>query len=83
MQQQEPNKSSSSDRIVLKIIVLGASNVGKTSMMKRYVTDKVTGTRRATIGADFMTTRGKIEDSDIILQIWDTAGQERFHQGIQ
>lgn len=83
MKQQEPNESSSSDRIVLKIIVLGASNVGKTSMMKRYVTDKFTGTRRATIGADFMTKRVKIEDADIILQIWDTAGQERFHQGIQ
>jgi Ras-related protein Rab-7A len=73
---------SKADRIVLKIVVLGASNVGKTSLMKRYCTDKFSGTRRATIGADFMTKRMKIGDIDFILQIWDTAGQERFHQGI-
>jgi Ras-related protein Rab-7A len=83
MLQLSSSASSSSERIVLKIIVLGASNVGKTSMMKRYVTDKFTGNRRATIGADFMTKKVKIEDTEILLQIWDTAGQERFHQGIQ
>ena len=69
-------------RVVLKIIILGASNVGKTSRMKRYTTDKFSDTRRATVGADFMTKKIRIEDTDVILQIWDTAGQERFHQGI-
>jgi Ras-related protein Rab-7A len=33
------------------------------------------------VGADFMTKKIKIEDSDVLLQLWDTAGQERFHQG--
>jgi len=75
------SSSASADRIVLKIIVLGASNVGKTSMMKRYVTDIFSGTRRATVGADFMTKKVKIEDYDVMLQLWDTAGQEKFHQG--
>jgi len=58
------------DRIVLKIIILGQSNVGKTSMMKRYTTDKFSDTRKVTVGADFMTKKIKVNENDVILQIW-------------
>ncbi len=68
-------KNTSRDRELLKIIVLGAANVGKTSMMKRYTTDRFIADRRPTVGADFMTKKVKVEGTDVILQLWDTAGQ--------
>lgn len=71
---------SNSDKTNLKIIVLGAANVGKTSLMKRYCTLKFSSVRKATIGADFMTKTIQLNDEDVVLQIWDTAGSERFHQ---
>lgn len=49
--------------------------------MIRYCAGTFSEARRATIGADYMTKKMNILDTDIILQIWDTAGQERFHQG--
>ncbi|CAM9491003.1 unnamed protein product [Ectocarpus sp. 8 AP-2014] len=68
-------------RVLLKIVVLGCSNVGKTSLMKRYAAGDFTDYRRPTIGADFMTKEVVEGDQPMLLQIWDTAGQERFHGG--
>ncbi|CAM9504726.1 unnamed protein product [Pylaiella littoralis] len=68
-------------RVLLKIVVLGCSNVGKTSLMKRYAAGDFTDYRRPTIGADFMTKEVVDGDQPMLLQIWDTAGQERFHGG--
>jgi Ras-related protein Rab-7A len=62
----------------LKVIILGESGVGKTSLMNRYVRNEFSMRYKATIGADFMTKDIMIEDKPITLQIWDTAGQERF-----
>jgi GTPase SAR1 family protein len=67
--------------LLLKIVVLGSSNVGKTSLMRRYVANAFEQHRRATIGADFMTKELTLRNTAVLLQIWDTAGQERFHQG--
>ena len=62
----------------LKIIVLGDSGVGKTSLLNRFVTSEFSQTYKATIGADFMRKEIVIEEKHISLQLWDTAGQERF-----
>jgi len=61
-----------------KIIVVGDHNVGKTSMMRRYVEEKFSDGYKATIGVDFMYQKFKILDVDFSLHIWDTAGQEQF-----
>ncbi|XP_074369384.1 ras-related protein Rab7-like isoform X1 [Apium graveolens] len=66
-------------RSLLKVIVLGDSGVGKTSLMNQYVYNKFSQQYKATIGADFVTKELQIEDKLVTLQIWDTAGQERFH----
>lgn len=68
---------------ILKIIILGDSGVGKTSLIQRYVNKKYTQQYKATIGADFSTKEVELEDinggkATATLQIWDTAGQERF-----
>jgi len=63
---------------LLKVILLGESGVGKTSLMNRYVNNKFSELYRSTIGADFLTKEVKVDDHTATLQIWDTAGQERF-----
>jgi len=63
---------------LLKIIILGDSNVGKTSLMNQYVHKRYSNQYKATIGADFLTKEVMIDDKLVTLQIWDTAGQERF-----
>jgi Ras-related protein Rab-7A len=67
-----------SRRHLLKVIILGDSGVGKTSLMNRYVKHEFSQQYRATIGADFLSKEIMIEDKLVTLQIWDTAGQERF-----
>lgn len=61
-----------------KIIILGDSGVGKTSLLNQYVNNRYTQQYRATVGADFMAKEVMIDDRVVNLQIWDTAGQERF-----
>jgi len=68
----------SNRRALLKVILLGDSAVGKTSLMERYVNKKFSLQYKATIGADFMTKEVEVDDKLVTLQIWDTAGQERF-----
>ncbi|KAL9253487.1 Ras-related protein [Drosera capensis] len=65
-------------RMLLKVIILGDSGVGKTSLMNQFVNHKFTNQYKATIGADFLTKEVQIDDRLFTLQIWDTAGQERF-----
>ncbi|KAK9715341.1 hypothetical protein RND81_06G158700 [Saponaria officinalis] len=65
-------------RKLLKIIILGDSGVGKTSLMNQFVNKKFSNQYKATIGADFLTKELQYEDRLFTLQIWDTAGQERF-----
>eukprot|EP01089_Gocevia_fonbrunei_P022167 TRINITY_DN885_c0_g1_i1.p2 TRINITY_DN885_c0_g1~~TRINITY_DN885_c0_g1_i1.p2 ORF type:complete len:205 (+),score=46.96 TRINITY_DN885_c0_g1_i1:132-746(+) len=66
-------------KIMLKIIVLGESGVGKTSLLVRYVQDKFSLNTKSTIGASFLQKRVELDDGQVATcQIWDTAGQERF-----
>lgn len=76
-----PSRSKKSGNM-LKIIVLGDSGVGKTSLMNRYVDERFSTEWKATIGVDHKRKDGiKVDDGkkDVTVQIWDTAGQERFH----
>merc|ERR1719319_1780186 len=68
-------------KVLVKIIIIGDSGVGKTAILHKYVMSKFIQEHKATIGADFLTKEINARDGDklITLQIWDTAGQERFH----
>eukprot|EP01083_Nonionella_stella_P001820 5236_1 len=70
--------SGATKKVLLKVIILGESGVGKTALLNHYVNNQFIETHKATIGADFMTKEIEIEDKLITLQMWDTAGQERF-----
>jgi Ras-related protein Rab-7A len=65
-------------KVLLKVIILGDSGVGKTSLMNQYISKKFNSQYKATIGADFLTKEIQIDSKTITMQIWDTAGQERF-----
>merc|ERR1712000_233655 len=54
-----------------KLVLLGESAVGKSSLVLRFVKDQFDDYRESTIGAAFLT-------QTITLEIWDTAGQERY-----
>jgi len=72
---------------LVKIVLVGDSGVGKSSLMLRFVQDKfVTGTR-ATVGMDFSTRQLAVDTMNgtetslvqqLTVQVWDTAGQEQF-----
>jgi len=70
--------SAHKKKVLLKVIILGDSNVGKTSLMNQYVHKRFSSQYKATIGADFLTKEVVVDDKVVTLQIWDTAGQERF-----
>jgi len=69
---------ASRKKVLLKVIILGDSGVGKTSLMNQYVNKKFSSQYKATIGADFLTKEVMVDDRLVTMQIWDTAGQERF-----
>ena len=69
---------TSEPSVTFKILTIGESGVGKTSILRRYVENKFERHHLATIGIDFQSKTIKIKNKDIKLKIWDTAGQERY-----
>lgn len=56
-------------KVFLKVIVLGDSYVGKTSLMKQYVHEQFSTHYKATIGADFMSKEIVVDDITVTLQV--------------
>eukprot|EP00002_Diphylleia_rotans_P026091 TRINITY_DN5187_c0_g2_i1.p1 TRINITY_DN5187_c0_g2~~TRINITY_DN5187_c0_g2_i1.p1 ORF type:complete len:208 (+),score=50.76 TRINITY_DN5187_c0_g2_i1:59-682(+) len=63
---------------LFKILLIGDSGVGKSSIMTRYCTGVFDEDVSATIGVDFKVKILQIGEARVKLTIWDTAGQERF-----
>ena len=74
----EKDDDDNIDVYLYKIILLGDSFVGKTSLIIRFCDDIYEDVGTATIGVDTKTKFIKRKDKKIQLQIWDTSGQERF-----
>ena len=71
-------KGEDNYEFIFKVLLLGNSNVGKSSLFLRFVDDIWNDTFVPTIGVDFKIKTFDIDGKKIKMQIWDTAGQERF-----
>ena len=63
---------------IFKVLLLGNSDVGKSSLLLRYVDSVWNDAFVPTIGVDFKVKTLTISEKKVKMQIWDTAGQERF-----
>ncbi|KNB43844.1 GTP-binding protein [Blastocystis sp. subtype 4] len=63
---------------LFKIVLIGDSGVGKSSLLLRFADGAFTDSFISTIGVDFRFRTVEVLDKTVKLQIWDTAGQERF-----
>lgn len=68
-----------SNQTQIKVVLLGNSGVGKSSLVLRFVADNFKSDGDATIGASYMGKMLQFNDRMIKFNIWDTAGQERYH----
>ncbi|KAF7694013.1 ras-related protein Rab-19-like [Silurus meridionalis] len=63
---------------LFKIILIGDTDVGKTSVIQRFKTGMFSERQQSTIGVDFIVRTVNIQGRKVKMQVWDTAGQERF-----
>uniref|UniRef100_A0A672Q4T8 Calcium release activated channel regulator 2A n=1 Tax=Sinocyclocheilus grahami TaxID=75366 RepID=A0A672Q4T8_SINGR len=75
--QSEEGASSGPDRL-FKIVLVGNSSVGKTSLLRRFCDNFFHSGTCATVGIDYSVKTLTVDNSQVALQMWDTAGQERY-----
>ena len=63
---------------LFKVLLLGDSDVGKSSLILRYTEETFNSKLVNSIGVDFKMKKREIDGKVIKVQIWDTAGHERF-----
>lgn len=63
---------------LFKLLLIGDSGVGKTSILFKFSEDTFSPAFISTIGIDFKIRTIEVDGKKIKLQVWDTAGQERF-----
>uniref|UniRef100_A0A8C2GV29 Calcium release activated channel regulator 2A n=1 Tax=Cyprinus carpio TaxID=7962 RepID=A0A8C2GV29_CYPCA len=73
----EEGASSGPDRL-FKIVLVGNSSVGKTSLLRRFCDNCFQSGTCATVGIDYSVKTLTVDNSQVALQMWDTAGQERY-----
>nr|ABY63656.1 Rab GTPase 43 [Euplotes octocarinatus] len=66
--------------VTMKVVLIGDSGVGKTTLINKYVTDTFDAFEPPTISGGFRKKPVELKDLNVrvTLQIWDTAGQEKF-----
>ena len=72
------NKTSSDYKYIFKLILIGNSGVGKSSIIQRYMKQTFEESYKCTIGVDFLMKTLEINNKTVKLQLWDTAGQEKY-----
>ena len=75
---EDVNSGELKEDYKLKVVVVGDSGVGKTNLIKRFVSNTYNPNTKATVGVEFLSKSYKINDQVFKIEIWDTAGQERY-----
>jgi small GTP-binding protein len=70
--------SSQQKTQAFKVILLGDTSVGKTSILVRFQHGTFSYDLPSTVGASFFTKSFSVRDIQVNLSLWDTAGQERY-----
>lgn len=63
---------------LFKVLLIGDSGVGKSSLLLRFTDKTYTDSYTSTIGVDFKIQTMKLNDKVVKLQLWDTCGNEQF-----
>ena len=63
---------------IIKVVFLGESYVGKTSLINRYINNKFDEQQMSTITGSFLEKTIKYKDKDYSFNLWDTSGREIF-----
>ena len=61
-----------------KLLMIGDSGVGKSSLLLRFASDQFEDSYMTTVGLDFKIRTVEVDGKVVKLQMWDTAGQEGF-----
>ena len=61
-----------------KVVLLGATMVGKTTLVTQFTSGEFDPSIKNTVGACYASKVVPVGDESVKLQIWDTAGQEKF-----
>jgi small GTP-binding protein len=72
--------AKSKEALPCKVVLIGESGVGKTSIISRYISNSFNSVLASTPGANFTTKTVFLKDKNqsIKFEIWDTAGQEKY-----
>lgn len=76
--QPRPLQMGAKGAYIVRLLMVGDSSCGKTSLVLRYDQNVFSTKFVTTIGVDYRDKMVKIEGAPMRLQLWDTAGQERF-----
>uniref|UniRef100_A0A0B7B6E7 Ras-related protein Rab-24 n=2 Tax=Arion vulgaris TaxID=1028688 RepID=A0A0B7B6E7_9EUPU len=71
----------SGGKVDIKVVLLGKSFAGKTSLVERYIHNRFVGDTvpyQNTIGAAFGAKTMVVNSKSVVIGIWDTAGSERY-----
>lgn len=65
-------------KYIIKITLLGEKNVGKTSLVYRYIENKFRESYKATLGVNLLKKDMEVDGNSVSAQIWDLGGQDSF-----
>ncbi|MCP4763978.1 MAG: GTP-binding protein [archaeon] len=63
---------------VMKICLLGDGNVGKTSLVYRFIENRFSTDFKSTLGVNLLKRKVTIDDDTVSVQIWDLGGQDAY-----
>lgn len=77
-QQQQQQEQSSKNSVALKVGLIGDAQIGKTSLMVKYVEGLFDEDYTQTLGVNFMEKSLHIKNNEITFSVWDLGGQKEF-----